>query len=415
MGTINIRQSLCIICHQKHVEASDEHIIPKAIGGYLHTWNVCKTCNSTFGDHIDKLLINQHLIKHERYKHKLKGQSNQIVDHPFTGVFKGEDGKQYKIEEKDGVLTPHIIGAKPTISEDGTQMSLTIDARDSKQIKGIVEKYCKRNKLQMPDKLPDFDVQKSPAPAIQVEFSLNFNELKLAMLKIAYEFTACLIPNYVSDRDGLIISDILREANPKRVAELEIGENILKDEFIQRIFGPYLEFTKDTRHYILLANVENKLICCVKLFNLFCTAIVMAHHVYDEIKEPIIVINDFGENGFEIYTLSELLLKNSMTQELFKLIEPYHTNLASWNMPMGFCCDKENRNLCFDLSGHYIGTIVDLLDRVPDNRIESVYEKTKVKSIFHIQGAVCFMLNISSMLMLVPIDEIILETNFKRY
>ena len=48
------QKGYCIICHQDNQELSDEHVIPEAIGGYYHIYNVCKDCNSKLGDHVDK-------------------------------------------------------------------------------------------------------------------------------------------------------------------------------------------------------------------------------------------------------------------------------------------------------------------------------------------------------------------------
>ena len=56
----------CIICRREAVEASDEHIIPKALGGYMHTWNVCQECNSILGHKVDSLITNQYFIGFER-------------------------------------------------------------------------------------------------------------------------------------------------------------------------------------------------------------------------------------------------------------------------------------------------------------------------------------------------------------
>ena len=47
MSFINMDEMLghCIICHQDNVPMSDEHVIPKAIGGCYHVFNVCDDCN----------------------------------------------------------------------------------------------------------------------------------------------------------------------------------------------------------------------------------------------------------------------------------------------------------------------------------------------------------------------------------
>lgn len=69
----------CIICRKGNVIRSDEHIIPMSLGGYMHTWNVCKSCNSKLGQNVDPLLTNHYLIQWERYFHKLKGESGKEV------------------------------------------------------------------------------------------------------------------------------------------------------------------------------------------------------------------------------------------------------------------------------------------------------------------------------------------------
>lgn len=86
----------CIICHQKDVPPSDEHIIPKSIGGYMHSWNVCKQCNSKFGNKVDTKLVNHSLIKWDRYFHQLKGESGKDVPNPFEGTHVATDGEKYK-------------------------------------------------------------------------------------------------------------------------------------------------------------------------------------------------------------------------------------------------------------------------------------------------------------------------------
>ena len=67
------KKGYCIICHRDNQELSDEHVIPEAIGGCYHIYNVCKDCNSRLGDHVDKLFLNHWLIKAARYEKKPQG------------------------------------------------------------------------------------------------------------------------------------------------------------------------------------------------------------------------------------------------------------------------------------------------------------------------------------------------------
>ena len=74
----------CIICHRNQVEASDEHIIPKALGGYMHTWKVCKECNSIMGHKVDSLITTQYLFPSSPGKVPIKGFLTASPDCPLS-------------------------------------------------------------------------------------------------------------------------------------------------------------------------------------------------------------------------------------------------------------------------------------------------------------------------------------------
>ena len=78
------KKGYCIICHQDNQELSDEHVIPEAIGGYYHIYNVCKDCNSKLGDHVDNLLLNHWFIKAARHEKGFKGYKGYIPN-PLVG------------------------------------------------------------------------------------------------------------------------------------------------------------------------------------------------------------------------------------------------------------------------------------------------------------------------------------------
>ncbi len=406
----------CIICRREAVEASDEHIIPKALGGYMHTWNVCQECNSILGHKVDSLITNQYFIGFERYKHQLKGQSGESVKNPFVGTFPGEDGNKYKIEEEDGKLTSHLV-TSTKISDDGKQLSIIVDGRDREDIHDIIAKFCKRKGYKFPEKLPELTVEKKPAPAVRIQSSINIADVSLAILKIAYEFTACMLPEYIHDAEAKKIAEILLSADSKRLNEIQISTNIFEDVF-QPIFGNYIDFSKNTRHYILLINIENKLCCFVKLFNLFCVPIAMSNQLYKDIDQPIIAINDFAEKDFNIFSMEELLqIVTTKTNCVVKFVEPYNTKWSKTASQLGICCDLYNQhNLCYDLSGKYLGTDYELMTRMPEESVEQQVEENCIRNIFHMDGKVCFRLVAPYALMqLVPINEIILETEIKRY
>lgn len=406
----------CIICHRNQVEASDEHIIPKALGGYMHTWKVCKECNSTMGHKVDSLITTQYFITFERYKHQLRGQSGEAVKNPLIGTFLGDDGNKYKIEEEEGKLISHLV-TSTKISDDGNQMSIIVDGRDKEKVGDIIAKFCKRKGYELPEKIPELAIEKKPAPAVQIQSSINIADISLAMLKIAYEFTACILPEYIHDAEAKKIAEILLSADSKRLNEIQISTNMFEDVF-QPIFGNYIDFSKNTRHYILLINIENKLCCFVKLFNLFCVPIAMSNQLYKDIDQPIIAINDFAEKDFNIFSMEDLLqIVTTKTNYVVKFVEPYNTKWSKTASQLGIYCDLYNQhNLCYDLSGKYLGTDYELMTRMPEESVEQQVEENCIRNIFHMDGKVFFRLVAPYALMqLVPINEIILETEIKRY
>ena len=122
----------CIICHQDDVELSDEHVIPDAIGGYIHCYRVCAECNSHLGDHVDAHLLNHYLIKGARYVHKLKGKKGAIPN-PLTGDGVLNTGEKVRVEDVNGVSTPRILPQSPEIAEDKKSGKITVTKMVSDQ------------------------------------------------------------------------------------------------------------------------------------------------------------------------------------------------------------------------------------------------------------------------------------------
>ena len=148
---------------------SDEHIIPKALGGYMHTWKVCKTCNSVLGEKIDTKLTDHEMMKWERYEHQLKGESGKDIPCPIEGTHFADDGKKYRIvKEADGFVTHCIPEIKK--SSDGKQITLTIEPDEINSAEKIISKYCKRNGLGFDkDSLSASPVRQKPSPGFEMQ------------------------------------------------------------------------------------------------------------------------------------------------------------------------------------------------------------------------------------------------------
>lgn len=118
----------CIICHRDGVDLSDEHVIPDAIGGYYHIYNVCKKCNSNLGDHVDIHLLKQWMIIGARNNKRLVGKTNKLPN-PLVGdgIIEDNGTKVRMEEEKTGTIVPHILPKSPDISQDGKSFTIIVD------------------------------------------------------------------------------------------------------------------------------------------------------------------------------------------------------------------------------------------------------------------------------------------------
>ena len=139
-----MKKGHCIICHRDEVELSDEHVIPDAIGGYYHIYNVCKNCNSNLGNCVDSYLLKHWLIIGARHNKRLAGKTNKIPN-PLIGDGHLEDGTKVRMEEdKSGKLAVRILPKSPEISPDGKTFSITVDAKDEKLIESMKRKAMKK-------------------------------------------------------------------------------------------------------------------------------------------------------------------------------------------------------------------------------------------------------------------------------
>lgn len=383
----------CIICRKQNVQGTNEHIIPKALGGYMHTWSVCKTCNSRLGDNIDNLLIDHYLIQWERYRHQLKGESNKSIPNPFEGTHVADDGEKYRIAEDAGVLTPHVI-QKIELLPDGKTAKLTIDPSDVHKADTILQKYCKRKGLAFNPADLTTKHETSPSPKFSISTSVDISSFRLGLLKIAYEFTASLIPRYLSDTESLKIAKILETADLSNIKSIDMSSGFGDDVFPQ-IFGDCIDFTNEKRHYILLYNLAGKLYCFIRLFNVFTIGIKMSDTAYSEADKNVIAINDFGASDFHLYTLLELV---EHAQSFECLSAKF---MGGWNEiikkvsginGVGFYSAEDGQNLCFDASCNPVGSVHDVIERQPEASVTTICKTDTIETTYVFNGSIQFLL-----------------------
>lgn len=172
-----------------------------------------------------------------------------------------------------------------------------------------------------------------------------------------------MIPSYLSDINAINISSILSEAEVSRLSEIEFGGNGFEDIFPQ-MFGHVIDFSNKKRHYILLLNLNGQLWCFVKLFNVFCIGIKMSDKPYVEANEKIIAINDFQKQDFDLFTLEELITSTQRFESIgCRFTDGWDNRFksVSGNSNVGFYCDKDMHNLCFDMLGRHIGPDIEII------------------------------------------------------
>lgn len=300
----------CIICHRDNQMMSDEHVIPDAIGGYLHINSICKDCNSKLGANVDKLLIDNWLIKTARYKYHLKGHSG-TVPHPLMGEGVMENGEKVRMEiDENGRLAPHMIPSAPRYSEDGQHISFSVDSKDAKYIEHIRETVLKRNKLEGQKYITEDSTQeiKIENPCIKMHTSIDIKNYLLALLKIAYEFTVTQCPAYEMDPKAKQYAQILSNADKNRIDDISILANHFLDRNF-KIFEPYID-NNENRHILVLTEIKNQLVGIVKIFDIFGVYFIMSDSSFGKGgTNGVIAINDYKYRRCDVYTFDEVLRK----------------------------------------------------------------------------------------------------------
>lgn len=385
----------CIICHRDGVDLSDEHVIPDAIGGYYHIYNVCKKCNSNLGDHVDIHLLKQWMIIGARNNKRLVGKTNKLPN-PLAGDGIIEDnGTKVRMEEdKTGTIVPHILPKSPDISQDGKSFTIIVDKKDEKLIDRMVKKTI--NKIGLTPGTFKLDscrtVHEISQPWIKMQIIIDLKNYKIGLLKIAYEFAVDKIPAYYNDPMAIKYSEILRDADVSRLDEVVFeGEGLLNAE--QTLLDDFIDYGKTNRHILMLANINDKLYCMVKLFqNTMCQFIRMSDNEYGENGLVLIALNDFEKRECKFYNEIELIQK-CIKSELVSLKFSEGTarliqeEIQSTITPdqVGFSCNMNNDNLFFDNKGSAIctqGQLIASLEMV--GGAEHVDNVTKLISKYHI-------------------------------
>ena len=298
----------CIICRKEKNIFSDEHVIPDSLGGYYHINTVCKECNSNLGNCVDVKLVKHLFAIFQRYNTCLKGKNGHIPN-PFSGTHTLNNDKSQKVRleiDENGKFVPYIITKQvKSIQNNIETITLTIDKRDSAKLPNILNKIAKRRNLKIDDMNIKEDFNKQFKPEISMKLSVDFEDFKIGLLKIAYEFAVDSIPEYYNDNQAIKISQYLKNCKVGN-NDIFIGNGL--DKTMLDNLKWMLDIGSNKHYLILFTTKEFGLICMIYLSNMFSIAIVLSNKKYLH-KNCIFGINDINNKEFNKYNIDELMDK----------------------------------------------------------------------------------------------------------
>jgi hypothetical protein len=297
--------SICIICRLEKENFNDEHVIPDSILGYYHIYTVCTDCNSKLGHTIDNKITTHKLIEFVRNALNIPGKSGKVPN-PFIGTFESKNFPGQKVHfrpGKSGKLEPTVVQSG-SFDEQTNVFSITFDKSELANREKIIEKFLERNGYTRDMVHSESLIEISERPVLEGKFSFDIRDHKIAILKMAYEFTVTNVSNYFSDPQAKIISEVLLNADyglmDEKVTFLSDGT----DSKIFNFLSPYIDLSSNN-HFMVLMDSDKGLMCLIKIFDLFYVAISMSDIEYF-LPEIIILKNDIENRNAKIYSFAEL-------------------------------------------------------------------------------------------------------------
>jgi uncharacterized protein YlaI len=194
----------CILCLTP-AELTEEHIIPRQIGGKLTAHFLCKPCNDRLGADVESLVKRDHSVRLAvgHLKDQVPGLAQAILrDQPYVASGEGVDtrgrfvGSTFRVDSRrnaDGSLIQPTPDARQSLARMLAKRGLpTVD------IDAALARFDGSPLNQMVQLAPGLEAVKWRID--RIEPSLEGPALsEPALLKIAYEFFACHMGELVYD------------------------------------------------------------------------------------------------------------------------------------------------------------------------------------------------------------------------
>ena len=256
-------------------------------------------------------------MQFERNIRKMKGKKghipNPITDNPVTA----SDGYGYQLKQINGKVVPILKPQIKWINEN--EFNIIADESEANNADSIAEKIIERKnfgkkegkKIEITKKILE-----KRLPKFNISQTINQREIKLALLKIAYEYTIEKLPNYIDDLDAIEISKILKETDVLRVDAITSSENIF-GEGITKSLNTYIDVSKANKHILMLYNVNEALWCFVRLFNSISLEFQMSKNNYFMSHGDIVTIVDLEKKNVQDTSLLKIAKNTIWTMQEF--------------------------------------------------------------------------------------------------
>lgn len=294
---------LCIICRNYKEDFNSEHVILATIGGNMEIDSVCRDCNANLGKTVNIPFLKSPLIACYRHFFKLnrpsKGKSPRGITNPLKkATIEGADGaKQYRIEFKDGQAFSQVIPQiKETPTENGTRFEIT--APSMEDIEKIKRNILKKGGINEED-IEVINVQSSTNPPLKARIRNDNRPIHIEGLKMAYEFSVTVLPQYYDDDLAKVISAFL--CNKEHSDLIEARFESAKDIFplVEKEYNA-LKQIPDSIHGILLKQVESLgLVCFVKIFDMVIPYHISESQYFSDHNKLIAVFNDSLQKSYQ--------------------------------------------------------------------------------------------------------------------
>lgn len=298
-----MKKKVCIICRKSKLETdfNIEHIIPESIGNkHLTIDTVCEECNSKLGNKVDYEITNNMISQLDRFINKSKGKSRKIPN-PFREG-RTLDGR---IVYCDDNLKPSLV---PKVDFDTETGKYNVSASSLDEAIKIINKKLKRSgkSLLTNEQIKDLQKEvevKREQPTVQISGKVDFYNIYLGFIKIAYEFMYYLVgQEYLKDEKGIKLSNILKDYIYYGIeADCDgiIGglphkehENIVSKI---KVLGKQL-FGNENIHYMQLVEMEDSTIINIILYSSFNYSVIVSKNSYNLLNSVYMINPINGEN-----------------------------------------------------------------------------------------------------------------------